>query len=58
MNDHEDKLKNLKKSIPDFPETLDKKVLLAAEQTPRFNRPSFPKLLIPSLLTVDRKSVV
>lgn len=52
MNDHEDKLKNLKKSIPDFPETLDKKVLLAAEQTPRFNRPSFPKLLIPSLLTV------
>ncbi len=52
MNKYEDKLKNLKKDIPKYPEVLDRKVLQAAEKAPRIKRPGFPKLLIPSLLTV------
>lgn len=52
MNNHEEKLKKLKKDIPEYPDALDRKVFRAAEQTPRIKRPGFPKLLIPSLLTL------
>lgn len=52
MNKHEEKLKKLKNDIPEYPDGLDRKVFEAAEKTPRYKRPGFPKLLIPSLLTV------
>ncbi|HOE53865.1 MAG TPA: hypothetical protein PK460_01795 [Bacilli bacterium] len=52
MNKYEDKLKKIKKDIPEYPKTLDPKVLEAAHKAPRSKRPGFPKLLIPSLLTV------
>ncbi|HOE53872.1 MAG TPA: hypothetical protein PK460_01830 [Bacilli bacterium] len=52
MNNHEEKLKKLKNDIPEYPDGLDQKVFRAAEQAPRYKRPGFPKLLIPSLLTV------